>query len=63
MKEKSVFKNILFNIIRVFLSVLFPLITFPYISRVLMAENLGKVNYALSIENYFALLASLGINT
>ncbi len=63
MKEKSVFKNILFNIIRVFLSVLFPLITFPYISRVLMAENLGKVNYALSIENYFALLAALGINT
>lgn len=63
MKEKSVFKNVLLNVIRVSLSVIFPLIIFPYVSRVLTAENLGKVNYALSIENYFALLAALGINT
>ena len=63
MKEKSVFKNVLYNIIRVSLSVIFPLITFPYVSRVLTAENLGKVNYALSIENYFSLIAMLGINT
>lgn len=63
MKEKSVFKNVFLNIIRVSLSVVFPLITFPYVSRVLMAENLGKVNYALSIEGYFALIAALGIST
>lgn len=63
MKEKSILKNVILNVIRVSLSIIFPLITFPYISRVLMAENLGKVNYALSIENYFALLAALGINT
>lgn len=63
MKEKSVFKNALLNIIRVSLSVVFPLITFPYVSRVLMAEKLGRVNYALSIEGYFALIAALGIST
>lgn len=63
MKEKSVLKNALLNIIRVSLSVVFPLITFPYVSRVLMAEKLGRVNYALSIENYFALIAALGIST
>lgn len=63
MIEKSVFKNVILNIIRVSLSVIFPLITFPYVSRVLMAENLGKVNYALSIESYFALIAALGVST
>lgn len=63
MKEKSVFKNALLNIIRVSLSVVFPLITFPYVSRVLMAEKLGRVNYASSVEAYFALIASLGIST
>lgn len=63
MKEKSVLKNVLLNIIRVSLSIIFPLITFPYVSRVLMAEKLGRVNYALSIENYFALIAALGIST
>lgn len=61
MREKSIFKNVVLNIIRVSLSIIFPLITFPYVSRVLMADNLGKVNYALSIENYFALIAALGI--
>lgn len=63
MIEKSVFKNVILNIIRVSLSVIFPLITFPYVSRVLMTENLGKVNYALSIESYFALIAALGVST
>lgn len=62
-KEKSVVKNILLNVIRVSLSVIFPLITFPYVSRVLLTENLGKVNYAQSIENYFALIAALGMST
>lgn len=63
MKEKSVYANMILNILRTSLYVIFPLITFPYVSRVLMAENLGKVNYALSIENYFALIAALGIST
>lgn len=63
MKERSIFINVILNIVRVSLSVIFPLITFPYVSRVLMAENLGKVNYALSIENYFALIAMLGMTT
>lgn len=63
MREKSIYTNIALNIVRVLLSVIFPLITFPYVSRVLMADNLGKVNYALSIVNYFALIAALGVST
>lgn len=62
-KRKSVYFNIMLNIVRTLIYVVFPLITFPYVSRVLMAENLGKVNYGMSVESYFALIASLGIST
>lgn len=45
------------------MSVLFPLITFPYISRVLNVSGIGKYNFSASIVSYFQLLASLGITT
>lgn len=54
-------KNIVLNVIKTLLSVLFPLITFPYISRILDVENLGKINFASSFVSYFILLAGLGI--
>lgn len=43
-------------------SLLFPLITFPYISRILEAENLGKIVFASNVVSYFSLLAMFGIN-
>ena len=42
---------------------IFPLITFPYISRVLLAEGIGKVSFSSSVANYFMIVASLGIPT
>lgn len=42
---------------------LFPLITFPYVSRILHASGNGKVSFAASIANYFMMVASLGIPT
>ena len=42
-------------------SIIFPLITFPYISRVLGPENVGKVNFSSSIVSYFSLIATLGV--
>lgn len=63
MKEKSIGINAILNAIKAALSILFPLITFPYATRVLGVENLGKVNYAQSIEHYFALIATLGVTT
>ncbi len=45
------------------MSLLFPLVTFPYASRILLPEGTGKVNFANSIINYFGMLASLGIGT
>ena len=42
---------------------MFPLITFPYVSRVLLATGNGKVTFVASVANYFMMVASLGIPT
>lgn len=44
-------------------SFLFPLITFPYVSRVLGAEGIGQVNFAAALIGYFTMAAALGIPT
>mgnify|MGYP004477945429 CR=1 FL=1 len=62
-KQKSISFNLIVNGIKTLMSVLFPLITFPYASRILGASGIGKVNYASSIISYFSLIASLGIST
>ena len=62
-KEKSVGVNLVINGIKTLMSVLFPLITFPYASRILGARGIGKVDYAYSIISYFSLVSALGINT
>lgn len=62
-QRKSLKVNTLLNIIKTCSAILFPLITFPYISRVLLPENVGKVSFAQSYVNYFTLLAGLGIST
>ena len=58
---RTVKKNDFLNIIRQVSKILFPFITFPYITRVLQVENYGKVGWCTSIIGYFVLLASLGI--
>lgn len=63
MKDKSIKINMILNGIKGVLGVIFPLITFPYISKILGTENIGKYNFANSIISYFVLLAALGINT
>ena len=60
-RQKSLKLNMLFNIIRNIANVIFPLISFPYISKILGAESLGRYNFATSIISYIALLAILGI--
>lgn len=63
MGKTSVKENTFYNIIKSCSSLLFPLITLPYISRVLLADNVGKINFGNSIINYFSLAASLGVTT
>lgn len=62
-QQKSITVNLIANGVKTLMSVLFPLITFPYASRVLGAAGIGKVNYAASIISYFSMFAALGINT
>ena len=61
MKKKSLKLNYFYNLSMLLLNLLFPLITAPYISEVLGASNIGKVNYANAISNWFVLVASFGI--
>ena len=61
--KSSIKLNMLLNAVKGLMSILFPLITFPYISRILGVNNLGKYNFANSIINYYVLLAGLGIAT
>lgn len=63
MKKKSIKINAVLNVINSLLSVVFPLITYPYVTRVLGAENLGKVNYGFSIISYFSLIAVFGVTS
>lgn len=60
--KKSLKLNAVLNIIKQLCAVVFPLITIPYVSRVLKADSYGKVSFGNSIVSYFALLAALGIN-
>lgn len=62
-EQKSLKKNTIYNSVKSIFSIIYPLITFPYISRVLMVENVGKVNFGSSIVSYFSLVASLGVST
>lgn len=61
--KANVQKNTIFNMVKSVAAILFPMISFPYVSRVLLAENLGKVNFGNSVVSYFNLLAGLGIAT
>ena len=54
-------KNFIANLIKILINLIFPLITFPYISRVLLPEGIGRVTYVQSINNYFLLFINLGI--
>lgn len=60
---KSISYNFIMNAILTMSSFLFPLITFPYASRVLGAEGIGKVSFAISFVAYFIMIAQLGIPT
>lgn len=61
-KMANLKKNIGFQTLYQILETCLPLITSPYLSRVLGAEQLGIFSYTQSIVNYFTLFAMLGLN-
>lgn len=62
-KVKSIKFNFIMNILLTMSSIIFPIITFPYVSRVLGPVGTGKVSFVTSIISYFAMFAQLGIPT
>lgn len=63
MKNKSLGLNAFLNGFRSVLNLIFPLITFPYISRVLSVSGIGIYNFSNTYISYFILIAGLGIAT
>ena len=61
--KKSLKLNMVLNAIKSIFGVIFPLISFPYVSRILGEERLGQYSFALSVVSYFILFARLGIET
>ena len=62
MNKKSIAKNYIYNLIYQIIIIILPLITTPYLSRVLGAEKIGIYGYTVSIVTYFILFGSLGIS-
>lgn len=61
--QKSIKKNYVYNLLYQAVTMLAPLMTTPYISRVLKADGIGEYSYANSIVSYFALFAVMGVST
>ena len=49
MGSKSLKKNAIYAFFKTFMNIAFPIITFPYASRILTPESIGKVNFSNSI--------------
>jgi O-antigen/teichoic acid export membrane protein len=60
-RQKSVKVNAVLNVIKQLFSVIFPMITFPYATRILGATNYGKYTFSVSIVNYISYIAAAGI--
>lgn len=58
--KKSLKKNYIYNLIYQIFVMIVPLVTTPYISRVLSAEGVGRFSFTSSLQDYFTLFATLG---
>lgn len=63
MTKKSIKKNYIFSVAYQILTLITPLVTAPYLSRVLQPDGVGKVSFIESIVSYFSLVAIMGIST
>lgn len=60
-KKSNIKTNFLYQVCYQILILALPLITSPYVSRVLGAEGLGIYSYSYSIAYYFVLVSMLGV--
>lgn len=62
-KKKSITKNYIYNVSYQVLALITPLITTPYLSRVLEADGIGIYSFTAAVVSYFNMFASLGTLT
>lgn len=62
-KAKSIRSNYIYNVLYEIFALLAPLITTPYVSRVLGAEGVGLYGFTYSLAQYFVILGNLGVAT
>lgn len=60
--SSSIKKNFLYSVFYQILNLILPLITTPYISRIMGAERVGIYSYSYSIASYFGLFILLGLS-
>ena len=60
-RKPSIKKNMIMNAMLEISKILFPIITYPYVARILHKSGTGKVDFALSVVTYFGMFAQLGI--
>lgn len=63
MEQKSIKVNAVLNIIYAVTNMIFPLITFPYVSRILLVALIGKVTFFTNVSSYATMIAALGLST
>lgn len=57
----SIKTNFIYSALYQLTSIVVPLVTLPYLSRILRAEGLGEYSFAFSVANYFYLFIRLGL--
>ena len=60
--ESKLTTNYIFNLLNRIIVIIIPLITTPYLTRVLGAKELGIYNYVNTIASYYLMLAMLGMS-
>lgn len=58
---QSVKVNYILNLVNTGTQMFFPLLTFPYVCRVIEADGIGQVNFFNSIVSYITIFSCLGI--
>ena len=59
--SQSIKVNYIYSLVGTLSGILFPLITFPYASRIMEADGMGQINFFSSIISYISLFSSIGI--
>lgn len=60
---RSIKENFIWNTLLKVSTIIFPLIIYPYVSRTIGADGIGKVSFATSVITYFSIISQLGVPT